>query len=277
MEKIRISDQLRALLIEEIHKVEEKAKIIEREADEAVRTLKAWKDLNRYIELGWPFHIVEMLSREGKIFKNENVPNHAIGTAIDEISTVVRENAINIQKRFPWVMEADCKKAGIPIDPTSRHPRYSFVDDFFQLEIDEHRWKARLSDNEGKLAEFPADIGAIISIVQREKERIFKRQYNPKKFLEKLRKQYLAIVNKQSRKDGDFIPIRQITNRLGKNIKGFRTDEFLLDLSRLLEYGENVIDGHKLDLQQTKDTEQGMLLHGAGVRGYIGFIGFKEA
>ena len=75
-----------------------------------------------------------------------------------------------------------------------------------------------------------------------------------------------------------------ITSRYGvvkevseKNVKGFRTDEFLVDLSRLAQDGPFEIDGRRLDLQQTKDTNQGMLLHGAAGRGYVGFIVFKEA
>jgi hypothetical protein len=44
------------------------------------------------------------------------------------------------------------------------------------------------------------------------------------------------VVEKQ--RDGASIPIRMITRRLGKNVRGFRTDEFLVDLSRLADQGK---------------------------------------
>ena len=73
------------------------------------------------------------------------------------------------------------------------------------------------------------------------------------------------------------MPIRRITHRLGKNEKGFHTDEFLVDLSRLAEEGPLQVDDVKVDLQQTKDTTQGMLLHGVASSGYVGFIVFRKA
>ena len=86
----------------------------------------------------------------------------------------------------------------------------------------------------------------------------------------------MEIIKKINRDDGSSVPIRKITRRL-KNVKGFRTDEFLVDLSWLASEGPFEIEGRRLDLQQTKDTEQGMLLHNAEERGYVGFIVFKEA
>jgi hypothetical protein len=276
MEKTRISDQSRELVSEEILRVAEKLKNIRRDADEACRTEKAWKDLKKYLELGWPHHVINLINKESNIFDAGKVANPLIGRALDEISAVVKESAINVQRRFPWLIETECKEVGLPIDLGSRHPRYSFMTNFFQLEIDESRWIAKLSDYEGKLAEVLADVGAVISVVQREHNRVFNRPFDSMKFLGKVRRQYLAILKKHHSKDGDIVPIRQITHRLGKNIKGFRTDEFLVDLSRLIELGESKIDGRKIDLQQTKDIDQGMLLYGAAGRGYVGFVTFRE-
>ncbi len=86
----------------------------------------------------------------------------------------------------------------------------------------------------------------------------------------------MAVIKNEKISDGSSVPIRHITRRLGKNEKGFRTDEFLIDLSRLVEQGATEVDGRQFELQQTKNTEQGMLLHGAAGRGYIGFILFKK-
>ena len=129
---------------------------------------------------------------------------------------------------------------------------------------------------EGKLAEFPADVGAAWEMFQKHDTRIFARKFNGKQFLKKLRRHYLAIIKQEKVKDGSPVPIRHITRRLGKNEKGFRTDEFVVDLWYLVDNGPLEIDGVRLDLQQTKDTRQGILLPGSAGRGYIGFIVFRR-
>jgi hypothetical protein len=201
---------------------------------------------------------------------------HPVIPHIEEASCLAREEAQRIMRRFPALLEEASRKDSLPLDSDSRHPKYRFERGFFQLEIDETKRMARLSDHEGRLAEIPADVQAIVEIINREHKRIFGRKFNGNKFLKNLRTQYKAVLKKEKKSDGSSVPIRHITRRLGKNKKGFRTDEFLVDLSQLAEKGPLEIDGRRLDLQQTKDTNQGMLLYGAAARGYIGFIVFKE-
>ena len=123
----------------------------------------------------------------------------------------------------------------------------------------------------------PADIQAIVEAVQREHKRIFGRSFNGPKFLKQLRSQYKAIIKKERKQDGDPVPIRQIACRFGGTKKqGPKTDEFLLDISRLALEESAKIEGRKFGLQQTKNTEEGMLLRGAAAHGYVGFIVFKE-
>ena len=115
----------------------------------------------------------------------------------------------------------------------SRHPQYNFYEGFLRVEIDERRGQARLSDYEGRLDEFPADVGAVLDVVRREARRLFEREFDGNKFFVKLHHHYAAVIKKENLTEGAPIPIRSITSRLGKNEKGFRTDEFLIDLSRL--------------------------------------------
>ena len=165
------------------------------------------------------------------------------------------------------------KTTMVPIGPY--HPLQEEAE-FFQLEVDEQKGIARLSDNEGNLAQLPADVAAIVERVEAERKRICGRRFDGKKFLKGLRTHYLAVIKKEAQQDGASIPIRQITRRMGKNVKRFRTDEFIFDLSRLVDNGPLEIEGVRLDLQQTKDTNQGILLHGKAGRGYIGFIVFRK-
>lgn len=277
MEGQYISNHIFDSVNEQLFGAIEKAQVLKAEAERAAHAQAVWEKLLQYLNQEWHLHILKLLKDEAPVFNELSDTGNSILPILAEIKNNSQSYAENLIRRFPSLIEQACAKAGLSLDRDSRHPKYKFYSGFFQLEVDDRNRIAKLLDNEGVLAEFPSDIGAITEAIQREYKRIFERPFDGKRFLEKLRHQYLEIVKHQKKKDGESIPIRNITRRLGKNEKGFRTDEFLIDLSRLVEQGPAEIDGFRFDLQQTKDTRQGMLLHGAGGRGYIGFITFRKS
>lgn len=250
---------------------------LKKEADEARRTARFWTTINELAAKGWSMHILDLVGKEQARLKKMRADEHPAIPAIEKAYRLAKEDKEKIMRRYPALIEKAAGEANLQIDKNSRHPKYIFANGFFKLEVNESKGTARLSDNEGKLAEHPANVDAVVETLQREYKRVFERKFNGKKFLKRLRKYYKDVLKKEKQQDGSSIPIRHITRRMGKNLKRFRTDEFLVDLSRLAEKGPFEIDGRKLDLQQTKDTNQGMLLYGAASRGYVGFIVFKEA
>lgn len=270
---VEIVDQIRELHAE----AKADTQRLKAEAEAAAQAEKAWAELHTFLDKGWTLHLLALLEKEAPRLKKMRAENHPAIPAIEDAYRRAKEERDRIFRRFPSLLEEAFANSDSSIDPTSRHPKYTLETGFFRLEIDEKKQTARLSDHEGRLAEIRADVEAIVETVRKERQRIFERKYNAKKFLQSLRSQYKAIIKEEKQPDGSSVPIRHITRRLGKNVKGFRTDEFLVDLSRLAQDGPFEIDGRRLDLQQTKDTNQGMLLHGAAGRGYVGFIVFKEA
>jgi len=253
----------------------QKSQKLKAEADEALRLQKTWEDLASFVARGWPLHVLNLLERERRLLNKIRDDGRA-ASLLDEVYRTAKEMASIVLQQFPADIEQACAANKIPLDIESRHPRYTFQRGFFTLEIHEQKLLARLSDLEGELDQFPPDVGAVVIAIQREDKRVFGRPFDGSRFLKKLRHHYVAVVKKENQPDGASIPLRRITARLGKNEKGFRTDEFLIDLSRLVERGPLEIDGVRLDLQQTKDTHQGMLLHGLAGRGYIGFVTFRK-
>lgn len=267
-------------MIDQVRELHAQAKAdaqrLKTEAEAAAQDEKTWANIHNFLDKGWTLHLLALLEKEAPRLKRMRTDNHPAIPTIEDAYRRAKEERNRIFRRFPSLLEEAFANSGLSIDPTSRHPKYTMENGFFRLEIDEKKGIARLLDHEGRLAETPADIQAIVETVRKERQRIFERKYNAKKFLQSLRTQYKAVIRKEKQPDGSSVPIRHITRRLGKNVKGFRTDEFLVDLSRLAQDGPFEIDGRRLDLQQTKDTNQGMLLHGAAGRGYVGFIVFKE-
>jgi len=179
-------------------------------------------------------------------------------------------------RRYPTEFDEACKSARIPLDINSHHPQYSIKNGFFRVEINESTRVAKLSDLGGKLAELPADVDAVTEKIRNEYIRVFDRRFNGLKFLKKIRAQYKKIIKREHLNEWDSVLIKEIAKSLKRKDKDFRMDEFLVDLSKLAEKGPHEVDGKVLDLQQTKDTKQGVFLIGADSRGYIGYIVFKE-
>lgn len=255
----------------------QKAKHLRAEADRAEHTRQVCERLLSYVQRRWPLNILNLLDKETGAINQVVAEVPGAAAFIEELLRSSRDQAEAIIRHFPSLMEEACNLRGLPLDRDSRHPRYKFEGGFFHLDVDERRKMAKLSDYESQLKEMPADVGAIVEAVESEHKRVFGRDFDGGKFLKKLRKQYTAILKKGGLPEGSSLPIRRLTGRLGKNEKGFRTDEFLIDLSRLAQQGAVEVDGYVLDLQQTKDTHQGMLLHGPAGRGYVGFITFRKA
>jgi len=252
-------------------------KQIKQQLEDTTLAQQIWNDLNSYANREWFQHTLHLLKSKEQFFREASASDEAIKTALDQLARIAKENADTIFKRFPAYLEDAAIKYNLPLDLQSQDPKYTFEKGFFMVEIDYQSRMARLSDYEGRLEEFSADVNDIVDIVKREHDRVFGKPFDGNNFLKKLRNQYLAIVKKQNWPDGYAVPIRHITKRLGKNEEGFRTDVFVVQLSRLVEQGPTEIEGKQLDLQQTKDTNQGMLLSGQGGRsGYIGYITFKE-
>lgn len=234
------------------------------------------KKIRFYNDKEWFLHLLELTKNEHStlnVIQNENPELKNLILNIEELASDSSKKSL---KNFPLLMEQHFNSIKPSLDKTSKHPKYTFEDGFFQLLINETTRYAIISDYEGKLAELPADIDAIKENIQKEYNRVFERIFDGKKFLQKLRNNYLAIISKTNKIDGDVIPIRSITQRLGKNEKKFRTDEFLIDLTRLVNEGPTELNNMKFNIQQTKDINQGMLLHKMPGGGYIGYLSFRK-
>jgi len=184
----------------------------------------------------------------------------------------VRSTTNELGRSFP---EA-ARSAGLVIDSSSRHPRYTFQNGFVRMELDEKRLVAKLQSREGESEEYGLDLTLVIQVLRAEISRLFEREFKPEPFLRSLLRAYAAVLRSEKIDEGTEVPIRRVTNRLGKNLSHFSTDEFSIDLARAVQSGHTSIDGHQLHLNHTRNTRQGMLLHGLEQGGYVGFISFKR-
>lgn len=229
--------------------------------------------LSTYMDSGWWLHAIKLIEDHG-----DKLPALSFISIDHTKQRVLHEYALEMskqeQRRFPKLFEEACQRANIPLDD-SPHPRYTCDDHFIKITIDEGKRTAKIENHESELLTLPMDIAAIVQELKEIRKRLFEREFDAADFIEKLFQDYRAVMAAEKLKDGEAVRIRSITKRRGKNIKGFRVDEFSVDLSRLLQHGTTTTkSGYRLRLEQTKNTNQGMLLPGG--HGYIGFIRFER-
>lgn len=276
---IRASDA--DLALERLSKVREKlahkSSTLNAEAKLAEEEYRSVDQLVNAFKMGQFAQIVKLHEANPKVFNRILNIEPDLGEFLMRIFQNAKEECKKIAREYPALIQNAClKEEGLLLDQTSMHPKYTFYNGFITLEINESTLEAKVYTREGNLFVKPFDISIVISSMKQEIDRIFKRPFNAEQFAKKLFSNYSSTIQKEKKSMGDQIPIRRITTRLGKNQKNFRTDEFIVDLSKLIERGAPLINGYKLDLGHTKDDRSGILLHRLESHGYIGFISFRK-
>lgn len=243
---------------------------------QAERLRAFWVALADQITSDFPASILLTLRTESGYLKSLRDADDPIYATIeklrDDVQLRAQERAANFAREFPGA----ARKAGLEIDSTSRHPRYSFKQGFIQLDTSEKDLTAILRPRDGETTLLGLDVELVVQKVASEIVRIFDRPFHPESFVRSLYTAYVAVLRAEKRPDGDEVPLRRVTSRLAKNLNRFAGDEFNVDLVRLLRSGQLTPDGRKLQLNHSRNSRQGMLLHGYEQGGYMGFISFKK-
>ena len=159
-----------------------RSKELKESLGEAIRIEKFWTTLGEHMDRDWPLHVLSLMDENTELLTNLRKQSNDAIPHLVEIYKKVTTEAKEHRSRFPIELDNVFHEAGVEIDADSRHPKYYMRDKFFTLEINDKKQTARLSDMEGKLAEFLADVGAALEIFQKHDTRIFARKFNGKQF-----------------------------------------------------------------------------------------------
>ena len=234
-----------------------------------------WGDLLASLRRGHFSHALLLLRRATEFIRDLEATDDATVQRLRELHRQLqqhtRSSVVRIAREFP----AAARDVDIQIDSTSRHPSYTFNQGFLRLEMDERKLTAKVAPRDGNEVVVGLDLELVVETIRSEQTRLFEREVDAQSFLRSLNTAYAAVLRTEGRLDGDEVPLRRVTNRLAKNLNHFAADEFNVDLSRLVQRGDLLVDGKRMYLNHTRDPRQGMLLNGLESGGYVGFISFK--
>lgn len=239
------------------------------------------QQLKAYRDKDWPLHIKALCEKDKAFLADLRKQEHPAISPIEELYRDSKERAGKAIEQLPRDIEKLAKQAGVSIATTqSRHPKYHFLQDgFVEVRIDDKKQTASIGNRESKGPPMPADARAIIEAVAFEQRRLFERDTPGAEFLAAVYKAYQQLLKKEGLKAGDPVPLRNVYARMADDRKDpkvprYQADEFLVDMSALAEHGPGEIEGVGFTLQQTKDTDEGILLIGPAGRGMVSLIRF---
>lgn len=276
-----MSNEPTDLLAAAANQAAEDAERLTLELGNAKKLAALLQQLVTHRDRAWPLHIKASCEREKTFLAELRKREHAAIVLIEDLYRDAKERATKAIEQLPRDIEKLAKQAGLSIDFTqSAHPKYYFLQEgFVEVRIDDKKQIALIGNRECKGMTMPADASAIIEAVAAERQRLFERGNPGAEFLAAVHKGYQQQLKKEGCKAGDPVPLRQIYARMADDRKDpraprYQADEFLIDMSFLVEQGPGEIDGIGFTLQQTKDTDEGMLLIGPAGRGMVSLIRF---
>lgn len=254
---------------------------LQEQLTEAKRLARLLKDLILFRNRALALHIKALCEKEKDFLKTLREKNHLAIPAIEELYREMNAKSGDVIRNIPGNLEKLAKSEGLTLDfSRSGHPRYCFESGgFIEVEVQDKKLEAKIGNREGFFVKISADSAAIIDIVKQEKKRLFDRAFSGSRFLADLRSGYVLAIKTKKSLDGDPVPLREVFDKMNRKIscrKGYKSDEFLVDLSRLVVEGPGETKGYRFELQQTKDTKEGMLLLGDAGRGMVNLLIFKK-
>lgn len=237
---------------------------------QARRRRAFWSRLQTQLDEDRPAAALRMLRREAPEAGEADAPLLATISAL--VEQAARERVVHLERDLPVALQA----IGLELDASSRHPRYTLRDGFLQVVVDDAALTATVTPRDGVELVVGLDVQPLADTVRREVARLFERSLDRPAFLRCVFQAYEALCREDARSLGESLPLRRIVTRLGKDTRGFAADEFNVDLARLVQAGDTLIDGHRLVLQHTRHTKQGLLLYSMEYGGYVGFLSFQR-
>ncbi len=243
---------------------------------QAERAREFWSALESQVADEHPAQVLLLLRRADGYLRSLRASSDPIAPVLDGVRRMAEERALDVSKAFQRDFPAAVRSAGLEIDSTSRHPRYTLERGFIRVEVDDKALIARVAPRDGELTEIGIDVEPLVAKIKSEHSRIFERPLQAEPILKSMYTAYLATLRAEKREEGEEVPLRRLTNRLARNLKQFAGDEFNVDLARLIKTGNMTYEGKRMHLNHTRNQRQGILLYGLEDGGYVGFISFRR-
>ncbi len=234
------------------------------------------KKLKKLIEEESVFEALENLNKDKKLFELYGKLLSEKKDQLNEIKSNLEKYCEEILLTYPNRLSSALEKFGLKLDEFANYPRLSICQGYIKFEIWERKRRGVLKAYDRKISELKLDIEKVAAAINKEDKRLFLGERDTNKILGELWEAYKVLIKRESSLLGSSIPINSIIKEISKKRSKFRLDEYIIDLTLLVEKGPYEIEGYKVDFQHTRDKKNGIILQCDLARGYIGYVLFRE-
>ena len=181
-----------------------------------------------------------------------------------ELRSQVEASFQDLPRDFPLAIQ----KAGLALDLSSRHPKYTLLDEFIEVRFDKAKLETTVHPRDGRRTVIGIEPDVVVSHLVEEVARLTTRAFEPRAFLAMLATAYREVSKAAGARAGENVPLKDLVAALARD-KNFRADEFNMDLSKLVRDKESA---GKVALDNARDAKNGVLLWELDQRGYYGYI-----
>ena len=234
----------------------------------AARTHRFWRSAATNLASGLVVSaLTECVRVRGRVAEDFAPDDLArVADLVEWLRPQVRDALNELPRRLP----AELRLRGLQLDSAARHPRYTLEDGFVSINIDPAKPLARIVIRDGVTRLAPADAAAIADVAAATHSRLFRRTdrwVDP----ERLMAAYRSVLRTRGLAAGEDVTLASIRDALRPGKFPLPGDEFNVDLSWTL--GEAARPGGmRVVVSNTRDTDQGLLLHGMEQSGYLGYL-----
>lgn len=181
------------LIANRLESVEKETERLELELKELRKSKKAIDDLqqvyedaaNKRDEDQWCHYTNEVLD-EKRIKKLRAMGDTNSVDLVNDLAIVAKIKAEKFVGDLVTALPEALASVGLPVDATSKFPKFTVKETYIKIEINEKSLKATITPSNGKSIDVNADITSILGTVLAENHRLFDKNFNASAFVEYL-------------------------------------------------------------------------------------------
>jgi len=174
----------------------------------AERSKAFWDVLVGHLAKGELGSILLHLERHRDYVRSLRADDDPISAELESLQNESHAAVVATAKTLGRTFPEAAREAGLVIDSSSRHPRYTFRNGFVRIELDEKRLVAKLQSREGEEREYGLDLELIVGVLRDEISRLFEREFKPEPFLRSLHTAYSAALRAEDLAEGETDRLR---------------------------------------------------------------------
>lgn len=251
------------ILAKGLQNIDSEAEGLELRLKELRKSKKEITDLHQVMENAtrnreegqWCHYLNEVLDQD-RVKKLEELSDKNPFVSAEDLEKIAKHEAekclIDLPKTLPEALDS----VGLPVDGTSKFPKFTIRENYIKIEINERSFKASITPTNGKTIEVNADVPSIVKIVVAEDQRLFSKDFDSNTFVHCLVETFKGFkTSREKNLQGSLSWKELVKNWVGPKISA---DELGAQLGMTIRGSHHLLDDNGVLFNQEKGSENSL-------------------